>query len=341
MRKRAIALALLLCLTLTACGGEEAGQGQGLFQRASGIPEDAVLLTVDGREVPAWRYLYWLACGCGRLQEQYRSAGVTLDWDAPLEGGTLADYAKDQALADTALYATVENWAETWGCTLDDSDARAMERAWAERAAEYGGEGPYLAALADMGLDRARAEELSGTGRLYAGLYRLYEAEGSPLAPESEELEAFAAEGGQVTVNRILIGAGTDREDARRRAEEIFARLNMAEDMAAEFGILSAEGDDPAGPRTLIPGDGALGEDLEAAALALEVGQCSGILESGEGFSILLREQPDRKALMEAYFDELLQRAAAGAALQTTEYYESLDVAAFAGGLARERRQGK
>lgn len=105
MRKRTITLALLLCLILTACGGREDSRSQGLFQRASGMDEDAVLLTVDGREVPAWRYLYWLDRGCGRLQEQYRSAGLPLDWNAPLEGGTLADYVKDQALADTALYA--------------------------------------------------------------------------------------------------------------------------------------------------------------------------------------------------------------------------------------------
>lgn len=337
MRKRATALVLLLCLSLTACGGGEAGRGQGLFERASGIPEDTVLLTVDGREVPAWRYLYWLACGCGRLQEQYRSAGVTLDWEAPLEGGTLADYAKDQALADTAVYATVENWAERWGCALDDGDTRAMEDAWAERTAEYGGEEPYLAALADMGLNRVRAEELSGTGRLYAKLYGLCGTEDGPLAPEDAELDAFAAEQGRITVNRILISAGTDREDARRRAEEVFAKLNTAENLAEEFGAMAAAGDDPEGSRTLIPGEGTLDGALEEAALALEAGQCSGILESGEGFSILLREQPDRAALTGAYFDEMLQRAAGNAALQTTEQYEELDVAEFAAALDRER----
>ena len=135
MRKRTITLALLLCLILTACGGREDSRSQGLFQRASGMDEDAVLLTVDGREVPAWRYLYWLDRGCGRLQEQYRSAGLPLDWNAPLEGGTLADYVKDQALADTALYATVENWAETYGCALDEEDQAALESVWMEEAA--------------------------------------------------------------------------------------------------------------------------------------------------------------------------------------------------------------
>ena len=113
MRKRITALALLLCLTLTACGGETDSQGQTSFLgKAAGLEETAVLLTVDGREVPAWRYLYWLAYTCDRIREQYEESGMKTDWGTPLDGGTLADSARDQALADTVLYATVEIWAE-------------------------------------------------------------------------------------------------------------------------------------------------------------------------------------------------------------------------------------
>ena len=252
MKKRVTALALALCLVLTACGGREDGRGQGLFQRDSEMEEDKALLTVDGREVPAWRYLYWLRRCCGRLQEQYRAAGLQLDWNAPVEGGTLADYVKDQALADTALYATVENWADLHGCTLDEEDLAALESAWTEKAAEYG------------------------------------------------------------------------------RAAEAFARLNTAEDQRAEFAALAAEGDDPAGPRTFTPGDGTLDGALEAAAQALEEGQCSGILETGEGFSILLRGETDRSGVEEAYFDHLLQKAAENAPVGLTEEYKALDPAAFA-----------
>ncbi len=338
MRRYVFALALLLCLALTACGGQEDSRGQGLFQRASGVEEDAVLLTVDGREVPAWRYLHWLERGCGRLREQYRSAGLPLDWNTPVEGGTLADYVKDQALADTVLYATVENWADSHGCTLDEEDRAALDDAWAEKTAEYGGEGAYLQALADMGLDRARMEELAGVGRLYAKLYRLYCQEGGDLAPAPEELEAFAREQGRITVDRALFAAGEDREAARQRAAEAFARLNTAEDRRAEFAALAAEGDDPAGPRTLTLGDGTLDEELEEAAQALEAGQCSGILETEEGFSILLREETDRSGVEEAYFDHLLQRAAESAAVKLTADYEALDPAAFAARALPEER---
>ena len=117
MKMRMTCLALLLCLLLTACGGKEPdSQGRtSLLGEAAGLEEEEVLVTVDGREVPAWRYLYWLAWTCGQMRERYESSGTALDWDTPVSGGTLAQYVKDQALADTVLYAVVENLAEKAG----------------------------------------------------------------------------------------------------------------------------------------------------------------------------------------------------------------------------------
>ena len=330
MKKRVTALALLLCLTLTACGGERDSGGQASFLgRAAEIREDLTLLTVDGREVPAWRYLYWLAYTCDRIRDRYQEAGTALDWAAPVTGGTLADYAKDQALADTALYATVENWAERYGCALTEEDRESMEASWAENAESHGGETAYLAALEALGLDRQRAQELEGVGVLYGKLYALCGQEGSALAPDQAALTAFAEERGGVTVDRILVAAGEDREAARQRAAEIFSRLNGAADQGTEFAALAAAGDDPAGPRTLQPGEETLPPSLLEAAEELAEGQCSGILESEEGFSILRRLPTDPAALAEDYFDHLLQTAAENAAVETAEPYEKLDAAAF------------
>lgn len=340
MRRRVMALVLPLCLLLTACGGgEEAGEDRGLFQRATGLEETAPLLTVDGREVPAWRYLYWLERCCEALEEQYRAAGLTLEWTAPLEGGTLADYAKDQALADTVLYATVETWAERYGCALDEADRTALEEAWADRAAEHGGEEAYGRSLAERGLDRQRVEELEGVGRLYAKLYRLSLEADSPLAPAAEDLESFARDRGRITVDRLLFPAGEDREAARQRAAEAFARLNAAEDLAAEFQDL-ASAENALERHTFTLGDGTLPPALEEAAGGLEAGQCSGILETEEGFSILLRRETDREGLEEDWFDSRLQAAADAAEVTLAEDYASLDPAALSAALSRARRQG-
>lgn len=307
MTTRIISLALTLCLFLTACGGKEersAGQAS-LLARAAGLEEDTVLLTVDGREVPVWRYLYWLAYTCDRIQKQYDRAMLSLDWNVPVTGGTLADYARDQALADTVLYATVENWAERCGVSAGEPLS-----------------GP---AMPEVGLTAEQMAELEGVGGLYAALYNLYETADSELAPKEEALANFARTQGWLTVEHLLIPYGQDREAARRSAEEAFAAINGAEDAATVFSALVGE----AVPQTLRIGEGELAPSLEAAAAALEEGQYSGILESEDGYSILHRLAPDTVPVREAYFDHLLQLAAESAELETTEAYNALEVAAF------------
>lgn len=320
MRKTLIVLGLLLCLS--ACG-EAPETEASLLGQAAEMEEELVLLTVDGREVPAWRYLYWLAFTCDQVQARYQESGLTLDWNIPVTGGTLGDYAKDQALADAALYATVENWAEESGCALTEEERAALEDIWQEQSEAYGGEGEYLAELSGLGLDRERAEELAEVGLLYAKLCRLYDEENGPQsAPEGETAA--------LTIDRILVSASEDREAARQRAAEIFSQLNGAEDQNTAFSALAAEGDDPAGPRTFLPGDGTFDPALEDAAAALEEGQCSGILESKEGFSILRRLPTDAEAAAEdGGFDALLQGAAERALIQTAPDYDRLDAAAF------------
>ena len=321
MRQTRCALALSLCLLLAACGGGEADGGEpSLLETAANLDGESVLLTVDGREVPAWRYLYWLAYTCGQIAQRYQEAELPLDWDTPAEDGTtLAESAKAQALADTALYATVENWAETYGC------------APAETAES--GESP----LPDLGLEPERMEALAQVGRQYAALRQRAAESGSDLAPTAEELAAYGREIGAVTLDRILVSAGEDQEAARQRAEALFSQLNSAADPAATFSALAAEGDDPAGPRTVFPEEGTLDETLLAAVQALEEGQTSGILESDEGFSILRRLPLDPAALEERCFDHRLESAAAQAAVTVTPAYETLDPAAFWDALSRAR----
>ena len=271
-------LMILLCLLLTGCGN-------------TAVPlkdpepvEEEILLTVDGREVPVWRYLCWLRYACRQVREQYAAEGQTVDWTLPVEEGTLGELVKQQALADTVLYATVENWAEQYGCGNEPMGKNAP--------------------LPLLGLTEEQEWELQAVGRLYAALYRLCCTEGSALAPAEEQLAAFAEEQGVLAVDRILIAAGEDREAARQRAAETFSALNGAADPEKAFATLAAEGDDRAGPRQSAASG--LDASLLAAAQSLSVGQYSGILETEEGFSILMRLEPEGSMLKEAYFDFML-----------------------------------
>ena len=73
----------------------------GLLCEASGIRPDTVLLSVDGRDVSAQRYLYWLAYACDYIADYYDS-GEGIQWGDTVSGQSLEDYAKDQALQNAA-----------------------------------------------------------------------------------------------------------------------------------------------------------------------------------------------------------------------------------------------
>ena len=165
-------LTLMLCLMLTACGGsrDEPPQGQvSLLEKPAEAEAEEILLTVDGREVETWQYLYWLRQACETIAAEYEAVGMKPDWEQQTEDGTLAAYAKAQALSDAALYATVENWAKQYGCT---AEATAGE--------------------AEVGLTAGQSAKLSQVGQLYGALYTLAFTPDSVLCPSEEEVEAFA-----------------------------------------------------------------------------------------------------------------------------------------------------
>ena len=338
MKKRVIAWILLACLPLlTACGQKEEAP-RGVLETAADLDGETILLTIGEREVPAWRYLYWLGVTCDRVGDFYAESGGAPDWNAPVSGGTLADYARDQALADTALYATVENWAEEYQCALTDEDRAALAENWAAKAEESGGEDAYLAKLKPLGLDRDRAQVLAEDGRLYGKLFALYRTQGSALNPAKGVVTEFSKSQGYATVERIFLSAGDDKTAQRKKAETLFAQLNASGDPLTAFAAMAETySKDPTLKRTFVPGESGLDPSLESAALNLAENQWSGILETADGFSILLRRSVDMAAVAADYFDFLLQSSAEDAAVETTRAYDHLEISGFYQELTKAR----
>lgn len=336
--KRTILPLLLVCLLLSACGekGENAPPGSLSPASDAQTAPDTAVAQVDGRTVTAGQYRYWLGVVCDEIQSYYSAAGLALDWSAPLEDGTLGDYAKTRALRSAALYATVENWAERYGCGLTEEDRAAMDADWAEKAAAAGGEEAYLARLAEQGLDRSTAEKLEEDHYLYLHLCALAADEDSGLRAGEAELAEFFCQQGYITVDLLTFSG----EDGESRAAEAFAKLNGSGSLAADFAALrTAAGGQRDYPRTLLPADGTLAEGLAAAAAALEEGQLSGIVETATGWAILLRLPDDTEVVRQDLLDRRLQTAAEEAQIRTTEAYETLDTAVFRAASERQAAQ--
>ena len=319
--------------------------------QASQIPEDALILSVDGQKIPAWRYCYWLARVCDRLRVKYGDSAISsdgahdnggaissdgahnLNWDSIMDDGrTLNEYAKEQALMDTAIYSVIENLAREYGLDLSDEDTRILENQWAERCANRGGEEIYLRELSPYGLNRARWNDLCRVGLLYQKLRDWVQAGNHINQDINAELMKLSREFennlNYTRVNRILAStANRERNAARGQIELFFSQLNGAADQIALFESLTKNGDDHIGPRDA--DDASLDLKLQQIAKTLQVGQISGILETDEGFSILIRLPPERAVLLNAWVDRDLQNRAENAEILLSESLENLNAADF------------
>ena len=328
---------LLALLLLSGCAMEpaEPGRQSGRLYETAGLSPDAVVLTVDGREVPAWRYLYCLTDVCDAL----RAEGTELsNWEAPRFGGTLEDYIEQEAVRSAALYATVESLAEEQGIALTEEERAGLSQDWATLAEQRGGEPAFLAALLDRGLERSDAERLAEDCLLYQHLLEAAREEGNPLHPTQAELDQFAQETGYFCVDFIRISTAdlepTDqetREQRHHKAERVLELLNAGADFS---DLAEACSDDPqrvhfpAG-RTCRPGDGTFPPEVERAAASLKQGDHSGILEGADGYYLLSARPLDQNEVFQDFFDAQLQQEAEKARLHYRRPFREISPQTF------------
>lgn len=333
MRKPVLlACAVLVCGLLSACGSLAPDRG-GLWEEL-GLSPDQAVASADDREISAGLYLYWLTEITDGIRAYYSAEGQETDWSAQVEEGlTLGQYAKERALESAAVYATVENWAQRYDCTLTEADRAEAAQAWAETAAERGGEDAYLAALAQKGLDEAGGRRMAEDHILYQKLCALAMEEGSGLWEEEADLAEFYTQRGYVTVDLVEVPA-----DGAEEAAALFGRINESTDPVAELAAIRQERGQSGWPRTLLPGDGSLLDAYAQAAAALSPGQISGVVEGPEGFAILGRLEDDPEAVRLELMDQRLLESARSARMEVSQSYQELGVEALCAALEEVRK---
>lgn len=216
-------------------------------------------------------------------QDQYESVYGKEIWKTSLDGVTLEESVKDTVLAQLAQIKTMNLLAWQYKVCLDEEEMEAVQAA----ADAYFGS-----------LNEAEKEAMQVTEEIIAGLYeefalanKVYEYIIKDINPEISDDEARI-----ITVQHILIktcaidGSGKkteytqeEKEDARRRAEEI---LQLAREEGSDFEELVlqyTEGDK--GEYSF--GKGEAEKEFEDAAFNLETGQISDIVETGYGYHII------------------------------------------------------
>ena len=127
MKRFAAMLVVSVLMVLWIASGDRMSAGQrtdGLYYEVTGIHPDAVLMRINGEDISAEEYLYWLAYDCEYLSNYVPN----VDWSAELTAGvTYGDYAKTEALETVKLFSVVRAWVQEAGVTLTEEDQAELE----------------------------------------------------------------------------------------------------------------------------------------------------------------------------------------------------------------------
>lgn len=328
-QRLAFLLAAAVLFTLTACSGGEEEQTEDddtsstsssilpedfevdtsiedLCMATAGVSSDYVMFTVDGIDVTAGHFLYWLAYDIATWEYYYYYYyGLDLDLsaDSELTAALIEDARNAAALTVLTVYRTQE-----LGYTLSDEAQQELDDSIAETIESYGGEEAFQETLRTLGLD----EDLYYLLTASAYYYDLLEEEMYSGHPTEEEVRTYIEEEDLLYAKHILILTvdsdyqPLDEEELAERqalAEDILTQLQNSEDLEADFDALMNEYSEDTGLASypdgyLFTADEMVSE-FEEATRALEFGEVSGLVEhvgedgeSYSGYHIILRLDP-------------------------------------------------
>lgn len=363
MKKIRIGAALLAALMLTGCTAKEEktgdkGDGGDIVAQTLGVARDTTILTIDGVELDAERYLFWLV---NSIETQKYYGGLATDeaWEEDYQGQTMAQAVKADALETAKLYQVVENKALEQGVGLTQEEEEEIASQLGQLVEQAGGEEAFKLQLDGVAISKEGFTALNRVSYLNQGLKEKLTQAGE-LTVSQEELGEFETQGGYYAAKHILISTRKIKEDgsgyedfsdeekaaALEKANGLYEQIMAAPEESREetFDALmkehSEDGRDqetgelyyPQGYTCVEPGR--MVSQFEQGAQALELGGVSEPVQTDYGYHIILRIPVDQEELRgicnEDYKLSLMtQEWVEQAEVTTTKLYDELDPKAF------------
>lgn len=313
-----------------------------------GIPSGETLLTVEGVDVSAEEYLYWL----GNITSYYdivsSYSGSAMDLTREAQPGiTWDEQLKLVARDNSVLLALVPGLAREFGVELTAEDLQSVADSRAANIEAVGGAAMYAYQLQAMGISDATALKLDATSALYN---KVQEAWLDRLAQDltDQAVADYAEENDILRAKHILLM--TIDPDTRQPLDAVAVaqKRALADELLAQlradpsgFDSLMNEHSEDSGlannPDGYLFTSGQMVSEFEEGARALEYDQISEVIESEYGYHIILRLDPDSDELRQniAYegFNDAVQARVdqahvveheAYASFTTADYYERL-----------------
>lgn len=287
-----------------------------------GIPGTTTVMTVDGAEVSAEEYLYWLGYATEYVGYYQFGDPAAIDWEMDTGSGTVTEYLINNARDLAAFNQVIRNQCAERNITLTDEEKAELDQQLADAVETSGGQDAFELALKEVN----RTED--GLRSMYEASNFLYASLQNQLFPAkdaasltAEELAQWAADNGKMQVKHILFKTVDDsgnalsdeeKEAAKQKAEDTLAQLQASDDMENLFDQLMNElsedgrySDGTLGaPDGYLFGEGEMVQEFEDAAKALGEHELSGIVETSYGYHILLRLPVDTEMAREAWASE-------------------------------------
>ena len=344
----ALAGALLSGL-LAGCQRGETVDPNDIAYRTAGVARDSTLLKVNGTDVTAEEYLFFL----GRSVTAAKQYGYLSDdtaWEETIGETPTAEYLKEDALNAVKLEVVLRAKGAELGVSISEEDKAELDNELTKAADVLSTQGLTLQqALDGQCVTEATFRAINETYYLVNAMEEVMSQPGGELEPTDEKLTAFVEENGIYSCKHILLStvhedgtAYSDEEKAvvRERASQLAAEIRAADDPLALFdqrmNELSDDRDSAGnlnGPDGYTPLPGQMVAEFEAGAKALSVGQISDPVESQFGYHIILRmdavNAESRAAYPQYRMNELLTQWVDEAQVETTPEYDALEVKEF------------
>lgn len=287
-----------------------------------GFPGTTTVMTVDGVDVSAEEYLYWLGYATEYVGYYQFGDPAAIDWEMDTGSGTVTEYLINNARDLAAFNQVIRNQCAERNITLTDEEKAELDQQLADAVETSGGQDAFELALKEVN----RTED--GLRSMYEASNFLYASLQNQLFPAkdaasltAEELAQWAADNGKMQVKHILFKTVDDsgnalsdeeKEAAKQKAEDTLAQLQASDDMENLFDQLMNElsedgrySDGTLGaPDGYLFGEGEMVQEFEDAAKALGEHELSGIVETSYGYHILLRLPVDTEMAREAWASE-------------------------------------
>lgn len=358
-RLAALLLAALLSFSVSGCSlpgisGAKATPTpapEDLTLTLAGIPAESTLFTVNGVAVTAEEYVFFLYQSVGYMDQYAQYMGEDgINWDEDMSGVSMADYCKNDAMEIAKLHAVLRQKAEEEGCAFNEEDEAQYQSDLAQMIQSLGGEEFYRLKLSSNGLSEEGFHRLNQSSFNYSHLEETLYGEGSENAPTDDVMSAYIEKNDLLSAKHILLltvdpnnydqekGAYASLDDEtiaekKAKADELLAQLRASDDPAALFDTLMSENSEdtglPSNPDGYLFTADEMDPAFEAAVRSLKIGEISEVVESGYGYHIILRQDPNNEELRSKYvgeqMDALMDSLVSGAVVETTKEYDALD----------------